>query len=71
MGWGGIAGIGYISWTYGRVFGIHENDGINIWTKWEFFFACVFFLLSLWVEFFVGYKYKHTHRRIWRKAFQY
>lgn len=41
-------------------FGIHENDGINIWTRWEFFFACVFFF-SLWVGFFVGYKYKHTH----------
>lgn len=24
-------------------FGIHGNDGINIWTRWEFFFACVFF----------------------------
>lgn len=43
-------------------FGIHENDGINIWTRWQFFFACVFFFsFSLWEGFFVGYKYKHTH----------
>lgn len=30
-------------------FGNHENDGINIWTRWEFFFARVFFFF-----FFLG-----------------
>ena len=49
-------------------FGIYDHDSINIWTRWEFFFARVYFIL-FWVGILCDlnintHTHTHTHTEV-------